>query len=957
MPKTDAHTENQDAPRHDEITLSAATSPETVSPSLAVVAAAVAILAAGWFAAGSVGLMGAAFLRASSWTALGVAVILVRPTGKALASLGATVAVLVGLPFVISAVPGEILSLPGYDLLLVVAVASVLAAARNEVECRAIMASAVAVAALAVFRIGCDCIPTAADGLGRGLGTVVAAIYGRELWVGSSFGGVDFLVAMTAFSAVWLWHGPRPRLGRAIYAATAILAVQFIYLTVLSQAENLIAALPALPPPPSIDPVEYRPPDWSMAAALRGMLPWGLPLVAMAGDLLVAACMLRWARCRSVENEVEDRQYARADSGRFARAYLPLTVVAALAAVVLTCAACPSDLSGKKIVAYADADVWTLPEHGEQDLVAADGYGMLSSFVASLGGEFAVSQPLSGAELDGADVLIVIDPAKPLPEETLARVHDFVRGGGSLLLLAGPAAQDAHNRATLDAILEPTGMSVRFDTAVAQTPHWQDACRVFVHPATVAVNPRRNQFALNLGSSIATHDVGQPILVGRWGWCEPGSDMAAAGAPLYGPGEKLGDIVLAAERGLGDGTVVVLSDTTGLTNIGLVAAHPFAGRLLGYLAGRRGNPRVWWRQLLGVVLLAVLVRLIVGRRSDANYPSALNRLASRLAVAAVVFAIALAASASVGREVGKVLPDGRLPSARPIAYIDAAHFGINSDEPWVPQGTGGFAVTLMRNGYMPLAMYETSDERLDRAAMLTVIGPGKPFSVAERESIGRFVDRGGLLVCAIGAEESPAAHGLLSDFRFVVPHSPVAPGDDSPEPAPVGRYPDEFGRAFMPYLKAKDYGRGDYMVHTWFHQPWPVKCYIDNATVSNLVFGYEGQPIVVDQQCDKGHVVVIGDSHFVLNENLGYVDGLATNSVESNLDFWRWCLGRVTGSHDWFPPDRRGNAEQKQEQPAVANPPDTQKEPPQKIPKEKSQNVSQENPLRPEPLQPVEVKP
>ena len=908
---------------------------ETVSPPLAVVVAAVAILAAGWFAAGSVGLFGVAFLRTLSCTALGTAVVLLRPRGLTLAWLGATVAVLVGVPFVISALPHQTLSLPGYDLLLVVAVASVLAGACHGVNRRAIMAAAVAVAALAVFRIGCDCMPTlwhAADGLGRGLGTMVAAVYGRQLWLGSSFGGIDFLVAMAAFSAAWLWSGATAGLSssaentvaqanrgthkngycraisRMIYAAAAILAVQFIYLSVLSQAENLIAALPQLPPPPSADPAEYRPPDWSLAAALRGMVPWNLPLLAMAGDLLVAACMLRWARCplkkgavdclpEGVEPKCSENTLWQAANGT---PVVAVVVVAALAAVVLSFAACGSDLSGKKIVAYADGDVWTLPEHGELELIAADGYGMLASFVASLDGEFAVAESLSGADLEDADVLVMLDPARPLPEATLARVHDFVRGGGSLLLLAGPAAESGHDRAAVDAVLEPTGMGVRFDVAVSKTPHWQDACRVFVHPATVAVDSRRNQFGLNLGSSIATRGGAvQPILVGRWGWCEPGSDMATTGAADYGQGEKLGDVVLGAERRLGQGTVVVLSDTTSLTNIGLVGGHPFAARLLGYLAARQGNPRVWWRQLLGMVMLAALAWLIVGRRSDANSLSAPNRLA----VSSMVFAIAMAASATIGREIGKVSPDGRLPSARPVAYIDAAHFGINSDEPWVARGTGGFAVTLMRNGYMPLALYETSRQCLDRAAMLAVIGPGKPFSAAERETVGRFVDRGGLLVCAIGAEESAAARGLLGDFRFNVPHSPVAPGDDSREPAPVGRYPDEFGRAEMAYLNAKDYGRGDYMVKTWFQQSWPVKCNVDTEAVSNLVYGHQGQPLVVHQQCNKGHVVVIGDSHFLLNENLGYVDGRASDDVEPNLDFWRWCLGRVTGRHDWFPPD------------------------------------------------------
>ncbi|MBN2295900.1 MAG: hypothetical protein JXM70_25945, partial [Pirellulales bacterium] len=605
MPDSDSHIAVKNTPLQNA---------PAVSP--AVVAASVAVLAAAWFAAGSAGLMGEALTRILSWTALGTAAVLLRPTGKTLAMLGAIVAVLIGLPFVISAFPSEILSLPAYNVLLVVSVSSILAAASEGIERRALMASAVAVAVLAVFRIGCDCVPMiwhTADFLGHILGTLVAAVYGRELCVGSSFAGLDFLVTMAAFSTVWLWSGATAGLAssaettvgqanrgthqndyckairRVIYAVVAILVVQFFYLSLLTHAENLIAALPDLPPPPSTDPAEYRPPDWSLAVVLRGMIPWNLPLVAMVGNLLVAACMLRWVRIPQQDNSKPvwhdpERSEGRGKgcsenhlqaenprpslrSGschtRSAREYLSVILVSALAAVVLTWAVCPSNLKEKKVLAYADSDVWALPEHGGLDLSAADGYGMLAPFVASLGGKFAVSQSLSETDLEGADVLIMIDPAKPLHEDALARVHNFVRGGGSLLLLAGPADQDSHDRATVDAILEPIGMGVRFDMTVTKTPHWQDAARAFVHPATIAVNPRRNQFALYLGSSIALHGGGQPILLGRWGWCEPGSDMATTGVSAYDQGEKLGDIVLAAERGLGDGTIVILSDTTG----------------------------------------------------------------------------------------------------------------------------------------------------------------------------------------------------------------------------------------------------------------------------------------------------------------------------------------------------------------------------------------------------------
>ena len=66
-----------------------------------------------------------------------------------------------------------------------------------------------------------------------------------------------------------------------------------LYLTLLSYAAELRAALPPPPPPPESD--LYIPPGWSWPRAVASLLPWNLPIVGAVIQGAIAALMLRWA--------------------------------------------------------------------------------------------------------------------------------------------------------------------------------------------------------------------------------------------------------------------------------------------------------------------------------------------------------------------------------------------------------------------------------------------------------------------------------------------------------------------------------------------------------------------------------------------------------------------------------------------------------------------------------------
>ena len=80
---------------------------------------------------------------------------------------------------------------------------------------------------------------------------------------------------------------------------------------------------------------------------------------------------------------------------------------------------------------------------------------------------------------------------------------------------------------------------------------------------------------------------------------------------------------------------------------------------------------------------------------------------------------------------------------------------------------------------------DLTEERLERAGLLISIAPAKGFSPAERGAIKNFLSGGGTFVCMVGAEEARPSAPLLADLKFAVPPSPVPPGEDLREPAPL----------------------------------------------------------------------------------------------------------------------------------------------------------------------------
>jgi hypothetical protein len=850
--------------------------PCATMPGRAIVALTAGMIAA-WFAAGSTGLLAHPLQHTFTWLALAVAIIAAWPENSRNFGTWAIFAIGAGVAACFTAS-----TVPAVNVLAVAVVLAALAQINRGQTNRLLFIAALGATTLGCFRLACAAIPliwTAADRLGWLLGSIAGLLTGQRLEVGATFGGVDFLVFVGTVYIALLLYTPPPRRRRAVWAAVAIIFGHLVYLMLLAYSEKLTNLLPEMVVTPKSDMNNVG--VWTWSNGLRSLIPWNMPLMAMLIHCGIVAAMVGvapWLPIVEIDPRELERQKekeAKEDIPGFVLVkdmlfnFCP-TLLAVMAAASIAWATNSSNLKGKTIVAYEKGNLnWLKPEYGSSE---AGLYGMLPTFVKSLGGNFVVSKNLSSEDLATADVLLLIHPNQPWPKETLERVWAYVERGGSLLLVAEPG--DASS--VFNELLKPSAMTVRNDTAVTRTGGWEQSYDATLHPAVAGIDDARNKFGVQLGSSIRTGWSARPVLVGRWGWSDPGSSAALSGVSYYNAGKPLGDLVLAAEEPLGRGRVFTLADASPLQNDSLPNAYPFVGRLFGYLANEAACSQDVWRQLLGLFSLTALVALLAGRPA-----------AWQIMLASTVLSVALLCCIAVSQWSGRVLPDGREHSAdgaNNIAYIDASHLEAYDADPHGKRGLLDFLQTLMRQGYLPLFAYDATPERLERAGLLVSIGPGREFSSAECAAVKQFLGGGGTFLCMVGAEHARPIAPLLADLNFTVPPSPVAPGETAREPAPLG----------------VQYGRMDESNRRFcYYAAWPVECQSPDGLPWSVWSDEQGknpQPIIVSLAELGGSVVVIGDTFFAVNENIE-PEG---RSISSRILFWRWLLSRVVpGQKPW----------------------------------------------------------
>lgn len=344
--------------------------------------------------------------------------------------------------------------------------------------------------------------------------------------------------------------------------------------------------------------------------------------------------------------------------------------------------------------ARTDVTLWW-PADGRQEFASVrDGYGW--RHIGHLG-ELPLWLRKSGYNVTlrpnledvTGSVIVVPAPIRPLRSAETDSLRRAAMAGSRLLLIAEHTNLDGV-RDSFNRVLANTGMELNFDTTNGV---FGDSTMSLSGPL-VRSSPLLTH---NRGASLTVRDP-RPVVLLKGGWWH--SDIGDPLAPEKGylsdyrlsPGDRLGNLTLAAKSRLGRGEIFIWGDGSPFLNQNLAYNSTF---LLALMLEVGGNDRLRWFGPIGGALIMLL--WAVSRRP-----------------AIVGLAIALALALPF-----RPLPKPSLPNDLAI-ISDQENNGFDRDA-FSPTSVTGLGVALTRAGLVPSVMSWASLRRPPRA--LFVINP------------------------------------------------------------------------------------------------------------------------------------------------------------------------------------------------------------------------------------------
>ena len=455
-------------------------------------------------------------------------------------------------------------------------------------------------------------------------------------------------------------------------------------------------------------------------------------------------------------------------------------------------------------------------------------FGSLPLYLRAYGHECAVAATID-AELGArADVVVVINPGRPFSPDEREILLAFVRGGGGLLALADHTDIGGLMVAFND-LLAPTGLRLRFDSAVSARHDWHGSL-VVSYPEAVAFRDAHVPVSVGASVSGAPWSSGsRPLLLGRDAFSDPG-DRTSAGAFLgnltFDPAEDYGDIVLAVERPLGLGRIALFGDTSIFQNLALASSSGYVDRLVRSL-GSRGS--VWPFLPLAAAVLGVALLPICARRPRGWGVLVFVALIAAAGIAAAD--LALARGGAVG-----------VPRQGAVGFIDVAHANLVDREALATLGIDALAACVARAGALPVVW--------DHAGVPAALGEGnlwisvaatRAYSASEVRALGAAAEQGAGLVVGARWPYSAAIAPLVAPLGLEVTNVPlgaVRPVVEGFDEAP------EFKSAWV--LRTDD---------TW-------------TAFASAVVGEGSFPVASERKLGRGWIAVVADTGVFTNEAL-----------------------------------------------------------------------------------------
>ncbi|MEA2061944.1 MAG: hypothetical protein U9P10_15895 [Thermodesulfobacteriota bacterium] len=171
------------------------------------------------------------------------------------------------------------------------------------------------------------------------------------------------------------------------------------------------------------------------------------------------------------------------------------------------------------------------------------------------------------------------------------------------------------------------------------------------------------------------------------------------------------------------------------------------------------------------------------------------------------------------------------------AIIDTSHAGKFSSYSPEKNSLWGLENNLMRNQYIPLHMETFSEKLLFQSFLLIVIAPTREYTDKEIQTLKNFIQGGGAVIWSVGWEDMNPSGQFLKTWDVEIDAVPLGPGKEI----------SELGRVS-------------------FVEAWPA-VFDSNKKTSVLATKFK-YPVIVEICIKKGKLILIGDSSFLLSQNM-----------------------------------------------------------------------------------------
>jgi len=554
--------------------------------------------------------------------------------------------------------------------------------------------------------------------------------------------------------------------------------------------------------------------------------------------------------------------------------------------------------SNKNVLLYGQNMLgsWDVPEYGKYGKAASGMFGLLPYYLKDLGYNTQVvvnnrthflnislpvpyenitryvniteysdviqSTTITSDLLADIDIFVVINLNTTFSPSEHEAIWNFVENGGSLLVLGDHTNIDGMT-SPLNTLLEPVGISYRFDSGLPIDVHfrWEPCYHLMNHPMTYMID-EVDEIQISVGASLDISYGSFPIIQGKYGLSDIGDESneerAFLGDYSYNPNEQIGDIILAAGAYYGSGKVVVFGDTSSFQNLAIPSSFPLVNSVFSWLSSGKTALLENTQIILSLIFLAIaFVLYLKFTKSKIRFVFFPLALCFALIITAFANPIMLGENEIKGN----------------IIYIDTSHIERFNLKSYEDDSLSGLMVNLIRNDYLPLILKDFSTEKIENCKVLIFNAPTKTFSDGEVESIKQFMSNGGLAILSTGYDDKEASMPLLSEFGLDIDEIPLGP---------------------VPYVEQDP---EVYQKDPRFASSWPILGdIISNYNVSDPEFQFEdGETYAIysfsiadfGEYClmtftkhGSGGLLLISDSEYLLDQNIEALDDYWPGNIQ-----------------------------------------------------------------------------